>query len=68
MNRTNAKPNWKTAPEWASYFAINNDGTGWYYEVEPTWSNQLECWTPEAGTKREVVQLEEGNGTLIKKP
>ena len=29
------KPDWKDAPEWAEYLAMDSDGTCWWYENEP---------------------------------
>ena len=33
------KPDWKDAPEWARYLAMDKDGTWWWYEIKPN-SNQ----------------------------
>jgi len=30
------KPDWSTAPEWAQYWAIDNDGRAYWYEHKPT--------------------------------
>jgi hypothetical protein len=29
------KPEWKDAPEWAKYLAMDEDGRWWWYELEP---------------------------------
>jgi hypothetical protein len=29
------KPDWKDAPEWATYFAMDADGTWFWYERKP---------------------------------
>ena len=28
-------PDWSQAPEWANYYAIDGDGSRWFYEFEP---------------------------------
>jgi hypothetical protein len=33
------KPEWKDAPEWAKYLAMDEDGTWWWYEFEPKLGN-----------------------------
>ena len=32
-----SKPAWNDAPEWASYLAMDDDYTWWWYEKEPIW-------------------------------
>lgn len=29
------KPDWKDAPEWAEYVAMDSDGHWWWYQLEP---------------------------------
>lgn len=29
------KPNWKDAPEWANWLAMDDDGEWWWFELEP---------------------------------
>ena len=29
------KPDWKNAPEWANYLAMDKDNEWWWYETEP---------------------------------
>lgn len=29
------KPQWKDAPDWANYFAMNSNGNWYWYEGEP---------------------------------
>lgn len=31
------KPDWKDAPEWANWLAMDSDGIWWWYENEPKW-------------------------------
>lgn len=28
-------PDWSTAPEWARWFAVDSDGSGFYFEERP---------------------------------
>ena len=30
---------WDYAPEWANYYAMDSDGSGWWYESEPKFIN-----------------------------
>jgi hypothetical protein len=30
-----SKPDWKDAPKWANYIAMDEDGTWWWFENEP---------------------------------
>lgn len=30
-----SKPEWRDAPEWANYIAMDEDGTWWWFENEP---------------------------------
>ncbi len=43
------KPDWKAAPEWASYLAMDADGRWFWYEYAPsylrsTWDMWTELW------------------------
>ena len=37
-------PDWSEAPEWAQWFAIDEDGEGFWAEHLPTRSH--DCWLP----------------------
>lgn len=41
------KPNWKDAPEWVSYLAMDEDGRWWWYENSPTRNKSV--WRKESG-------------------
>lgn len=32
-----SKPDWKDAPEWAQFLAMDKDGEWWWYERGPEW-------------------------------
>ena len=33
------KPDWKNAPEWANYLAMDTDSSWWWFEKQPYWDN-----------------------------
>lgn len=40
------KPDWKDAPEWAQWLALDPNGDWFWYEMEPDW----DCsWVPQKG-------------------
>lgn len=63
------KPNWNDAPEWASYYAENEDGTRHWYENEP-----LKCyagWGLGVGygrTERICLQKHDWSDSLQERP
>ena len=32
---TKLEPNWEEAPDWANWWAVNEDGDSWWFECEP---------------------------------
>ena len=38
------EPDWKTAPAWAQWFAIDDDGEGWWWSTRPTSDGMTGCW------------------------
>ena len=38
------KPDWDSAPEWAEYMAIDEDGSWWWFEKEPEWKEMFGMW------------------------
>lgn len=38
------KPDWKDAPEWAEWLAMDSDGGWHFHEVEPFWDQADGCW------------------------
>ncbi len=38
------KPDWKDAPEWANWLAMDGDGVWFWYELEPVWSPSYGVW------------------------
>lgn len=42
------KPDWKDAPEWAQWLAMDPDGDWYWFEAEPDW----DClWENQKGTR-----------------
>ena len=37
------KPDWKDAPEWANYLAMDEDGSWWWFENEPYTDGDAWC-------------------------
>ena len=58
------KPDWKDAPEWANYFAMDPDGRWYWFENEPEFTDQE--WYAD-GKYAEITGLK-SNGTLGKRP
>lgn len=36
------KPDWRDAPDWAQWLALDPDGSWFWYEVEPNWDCRWE--------------------------
>ena len=41
----NLQPDWRHAPPWAKFWAIDSDGGAYWYEVEPRYDIEDECWS-----------------------
>ena len=41
------KPSWDTAPDWAEYLAMDEDGEWYWYENKPTIAK--DCWFSKKG-------------------
>jgi len=48
------KPDWKDAPEWAKWLALNEYGEWWWYEMEPLLFYMAGHWHAESGRKLRV--------------
>lgn len=44
-----SKPDWKSAPEWANWRAMDADGQVFWYEQKPEKSLQRSVWDPTGG-------------------
>lgn len=50
------KPDWKDAPEWAQYVAMDSDGCWFWYECKPRQSAFEGEWRRQNETKSKAVQ------------
>jgi hypothetical protein len=46
------KPDWKDAPEWARWLAMDGDGSWWWYEQKPRWIKLTSQWWRKAGSHK----------------
>lgn len=50
------KPSWDSAPEWANYLAMDEDGTWWWYQNEPVpISDSRNIWASGNGVSEHRV-------------
>jgi hypothetical protein len=62
------KPEWKDAPEWANYLAMDGDGLWWWYENEPT-LERSQRWNVDTGmARRAEVKLVGHEDSLEQRP
>lgn len=62
----NNKPSWGTAPDWAQYLAMDDNGKWYWYENAPAWSPSEGHWIVEGFSRYE--RAEDSNGSLEKRP
>lgn len=43
------KPDWKDAPEWANWLAMDDDGEWWWFELKPTYKKRYSVWSEQCG-------------------
>lgn len=60
------KPDWKDAPLWANYLAMDMDGEWCWYENEPLLA--YDYWNRSSGSEYEYVVFKNWKETLQKKP
>jgi hypothetical protein len=54
-----AKINWADAPYWAQYWAMDADGSAYWYESCPHYDIDVEVWTPHIKVSMESNEIEE---------
>jgi len=54
-----AKINWADAPYWAQYWAMDADGSAYWYESCPHYDIYDEVWTPHIKVSMESYEIEE---------
>jgi hypothetical protein len=60
------KPDWKDAPEWALWLAMDKTGTWYWYEKKPEPTGILRDWNWR--NRRQVAYLENWDKTLEPRP
>ena len=61
------KPDWKNAPEWANWWAMDESGVCWWYEIEPYKSKVANVFN-ESGGKFESDRSNNWAESLQKRP
>jgi hypothetical protein len=59
------KPDWKDAPEWAKWLAMDEDGQWHWFDIEPALGHKM--WYPVGGCD-ETAELEDWNLSLEHRP
>jgi len=67
----NNKPDWKDAPEWANYLAMDEDGAWWWYECKPFSEETAfgtNAWFSKMGSEKRVQRIPGWKNSLEEKP
>ena len=51
---TNVQPDWTEAPDWAQWWAVDNDGYAYWYRDEPTYNAKYGGWLRTLGDEPDV--------------
>jgi len=62
------KPEWKDAPKWANYLAMDGDGQWFWYEKQPTWDNSRKEWWGGDDCMVSDVEGAKASGSLEERP
>lgn len=63
------KPDWKDAPEWAEWLAMDGDGEWNWYEYEPFWASDYSFWVAIThGSKKQLACKGTAAPVLEKRP
>ncbi len=60
------KPDWKDAPEWANWVAMDFNGRWWFYECVPV--KGVDSWNPHGGDMEEANAYKDWAETLEGRP
>lgn len=60
------KPDWSKAPSWAVYHAVDFDGTGRWFDDEPTY--EYGCWYIQVGKCMRNFDFLETDDSLESRP
>jgi len=61
------KPNWKNAPEWANYVAMDGDGSWFWFQDKPVLCND-DVWRSKTGLIENANLNTPISSTLEKRP
>ena len=62
------KPDWKDAPEWANYMAMDRDGSWWWYQNKPKANVYEEAWLAKSKEYERCDNCDFWKETLEKRP
>lgn len=62
------KPDWKDAPEWANWLAMDPDGGWCWFEKEPWYSHSNSCWFHVIPSKYQEAQEADREKHLEQRP
>jgi len=51
---TNIQPDWTEAPDWAQWWAIDDDGYAYWYRDQPTYNAKYGGWLRTLGEEPDV--------------
>lgn len=57
------KPDWTKAPEWANYWAVDEDGLSYWYRLEPILFRAFGFWDNDPGDELWDLDISDGDGT-----
>lgn len=60
------KPDWKDAPEWASWLALDEYGTWYWFELEPEWDSP--GWDNKMGNYQYAGTQETPSQSMERRP
>lgn len=62
------KPDWKDAPEWANWLAMDDGGEWWWYELKPAYKKQFSFWMETCGKTEVALPCISGDESLEARP
>ena len=66
--RTSVAPDWSTAPHWANWWAMDGDGTAWWYEDEPIPSRRYARWIVNGDGRNCAASNTDWRSMLVARP
>lgn len=54
------KPDWRYAPKWANWLAMDVNHDWYWYEDKPIWNKNLKVWDAETG-RAEYASINKGS-------